>query len=152
MEIDKIRELGKKEIGYERHKTLTGEGSANSVLYYWMLGFQKAQEYFDNDYKKLWEGECISRAHYEQRTDELLDRIKELEPTPLKIADGYLGAKFLNYSDDEQRWNEVEIVSVNPDGLDIKNIDEDSEEYHNKWTINDGEFTNINNSKRLSDE
>ena len=79
MELDKIRELGKKEIGFERHKTLTGEGSANSVLYHWMLGFQKAQDYFDNDYKKLYEGECISRSHYEKRVDDLLEENRKLK-------------------------------------------------------------------------
>lgn len=52
MELDEIRELGKKEIGWNRHKALTGEGCANSVLYHWMLGFQKAQEIFTSKTQK----------------------------------------------------------------------------------------------------
>jgi len=44
MTTKEIREIGKKEIGWERHKRLTGESCANSVLYHWMLGFEKALE------------------------------------------------------------------------------------------------------------
>tara|TARA_R110000751_G_scaffold209525_4_gene313394 strand:- start:104 stop:250 length:147 start_codon:yes stop_codon:yes gene_type:complete len=47
MSLDEIRELGKKEIGWERHRKLTGESSANSVLYHWMVGFKKAMEIFN---------------------------------------------------------------------------------------------------------
>ena len=44
MTTDEIRELGKKEIGWQRHRTLVGESAANNVLYHWMLGFTACQE------------------------------------------------------------------------------------------------------------
>ena len=53
MNTDAIRELGKKEIGWDRHKTLTGEGSANSVLFHWMVGFEKAMEIFNSEFKEI---------------------------------------------------------------------------------------------------
>tara|TARA_R110002167_G_scaffold364968_1_gene588387 strand:+ start:39247 stop:39474 length:228 start_codon:yes stop_codon:yes gene_type:complete len=67
----------------------------------------------------------------------------------LNFDDGFKGYRFYNYSDDENRWNKVIIKTVHPEGYDIENIDGESDEYKNVWTITDGEFTNVNNSKRF---
>ena len=80
--------------------------------------------------------------------DRIVSRIKK-NPQPLTIADGYVGFKFLHYSDDEKRWNEVRIKQVDPNSVDVINVDENSDEYHNVWTITDAELLNINNSRKL---
>ena len=42
MDIDEIRSLCKKEMGYERHVTLLGKKEADGTLYHIMLGFKLA--------------------------------------------------------------------------------------------------------------
>ena len=71
------------------------------------------------------------------------------KPKPMTIADGYLNAIFLNYSDEEKRWNEVRIKQVDPVSVDVVNIDENSDEYMCVFTISDSELTNVNNCKKL---
>lgn len=66
----------------------------------------------------------------------------------MTIGHGYVGYEFLHYSDEEKRWNKVKVKQVDPDSIDVINIDEDSDEYHNVWTISDTELVNINNCKQ----
>ena len=69
--------------------------------------------------------------------------------TPITIDEANEGFDFLNYSDEEEAWNEVRIVQVNDNSIDITNVEESSDFYLDVWTITEGEFTNINNSKKI---
>lgn len=42
--MNHIRELGKKAIGYERHLELLGKEAADSNLYFWMEGYMNSQK------------------------------------------------------------------------------------------------------------
>lgn len=50
MDADKarIREIGKKEVEYDRQVAITGEASANMVLYFWMKGYKYRQNELSN--------------------------------------------------------------------------------------------------------
>ena len=41
LSVDEIRDLAKKEIGFDRHIKHFGLDSANTVLYHYMIGFKK---------------------------------------------------------------------------------------------------------------
>lgn len=43
-ELDKARELGKEDIGWNRHVKLLGKDSANGTLYHWMRGYEIASK------------------------------------------------------------------------------------------------------------
>lgn len=67
----------------------------------------------------------------------------------ITIADAYLNAIFLNYSDEEKRWNEVRVKQIDPVSVDVVNVDENSDEYMCVFTISDAELKNVNNCKKL---
>lgn len=90
-------------------------------------------------------GECQTDGHY------MCMDCKYCDPklTPFKIDDLQEDLEFLNYDEAEGRWNRVKVVCWIAHLIDIENIDYGSEHCENIWSITNGEFTNINNSKKL---
>lgn len=90
-------------------------------------------------------GECETDGHY------MCMECIHCDPklTPFVFEDLHEGLEFLNYDDVEKRWNEVKVICFSPHLIDVENIDHDSEHCENVWSIRMGEFTNINNSRKL---
>ena len=42
MEFNEIREIGKKEIAYDRQVAMCGKMAADNVFYFFVIGYQKA--------------------------------------------------------------------------------------------------------------
>ena len=130
----------------------------------WQISEERTKIIDMNKQEKIWDeySRLVPNQGYDIETDLewILDKsvmleddfkegIRKYRPEPLTVADGYLNAIFLNYSDEEKRWNEVRIKQVDPVSVDVVNIDENSDEYMCVFTISDDELKNVNNCKKL---
>jgi len=90
-------------------------------------------------------GQCETDGHY------MCYMCKNCDPdfSPITESDRYQGFKFLNYDINEKTWNLTQIVTYSDGNIDIENIDEDSINFKNYYTIDINEFINVNNNKKI---
>lgn len=96
---DEIYELGKKDIGYDRHLAIVGKEKADNVLYFWMKGYKRAnrsiieleKERFEWSLKTFPEATAISSLRkLEEEINEIEVDIASGRRIPVEYADALM--------------------------------------------------------------